>query len=333
MSINTSIIVCCYNSAARIEKTLNHLLAQENIDYLQCEIIVVDNNSTDNTRELSATILKNAKCVWQIATEKKQGLTAAREAGIAAAKGQLILFCDDDNILAPDYVARVVKLFEGDPSLGAVGGCGQGVPVNGELPYWFTQYARSFACYVERPARGYVDALFGAGLALRCKALAQLQAAGFESMLEDRKGSELSSGGDTELCLCLRILGWRVLLDPALRFQHMIPSGRLTTQYLMRLADGFGRSEPIIFIYKRYLETGGGKYLKGMVWLWAIRTLLAVIIKKMMQLCVKSLGHSYNYTVVRARWQYLTGMDCPLQLKLTLRQCRRLAQFNYPSKA
>lgn len=71
----------------------------------------------------------------------------------------------------------------------------------------------------------------------------------FESLLEDRKGKELSSGGDSEYCLILRLLGFELWYNEKMQLTHRLPSDRLNAQYLRKLYAGFGRAEAILDLY------------------------------------------------------------------------------------
>src|SRR5436190_1838589 len=93
-----SVIICCYNSEHRIDKTLNHLQAQIISSSLQWEIILVDNASNDSTVKKADELWnKNAVTEMNIISEPKPGLKNARLAGINKSKYEYISFIDDDN--------------------------------------------------------------------------------------------------------------------------------------------------------------------------------------------------------------------------------------------
>ena len=81
----------------------------------------------------------------------------------------------------------------------------------------------------------------GAGLALRRDALAAWLAADI-GRLTDRRGGELTSGGDNDIILTLMQHGWEVAYFPALSLTHLIPTGRITREYLARLNRGIAKS-------------------------------------------------------------------------------------------
>jgi hypothetical protein len=76
-----------------------------------------------------------------------------------------------------------------------------------------------------------------------------LRLTGFKSLLSDRKGNLLSSGGDSELCFAIRLAGYSLYYQEDLKFRHFIPEGRLQWDYLVKLHKSFARSTPIIELY------------------------------------------------------------------------------------
>src|SRR4051794_7116729 len=96
-----SIIICCYNSSKRLPATLKHIAQQKMRSNILWEVIVVDNNSADDTKEVAVREWRkyNLSVPFKVVTEQKQGLIHAREKGYAEAAYQLLLFCDDDNWL------------------------------------------------------------------------------------------------------------------------------------------------------------------------------------------------------------------------------------------
>ena len=101
-----SIIIPCYNSAAWLAETLASALAQTWTDR---EIIVIDDGSTDNSAAVARSF--TARGV-QLVTQANAGAAAARNAGLRLARGDYIQFLDADDLLAPDKLARQVRLLE-----------------------------------------------------------------------------------------------------------------------------------------------------------------------------------------------------------------------------
>ena len=262
-----SVVVCCYNSAERLPKTLEYLAGQKTPDPLKWEVVIVDNASTDNT----ATV---AKKIWfqygnpvplRIVDEPHPGLSAARKRGMAASHFELIIFADDDNWLCRDYVARVFAIFDREGSIGVVGGHGEPV-FESQPPDWFDQYAHYFAVGKQNETSGEVSSavacVYGAGMAIRKSAWRKVTSAGFESILSDRKGSSLASGGDHELCLVLKIAGYKVWHESELKFKHFITRQRLNWEYLLNLTECIHFSSVYLKPYYEFLGDDSGKQLE-----------------------------------------------------------------------
>jgi glycosyltransferase involved in cell wall biosynthesis len=106
-----SIVIPVYNGVNFICDAVDSALAQT---YPQCEVIVVDDGSTDDTHYLLTTRYGN--CI-HVLRQSNQGVSAARNAGIQAAQGKLIQFCDADDLLRSEKVARSVAVFQERPEI------------------------------------------------------------------------------------------------------------------------------------------------------------------------------------------------------------------------
>src|SRR5690606_25368384 len=90
---------------------------------------------------------------------------------------------------------------------------------------------------------------YGAGMVLRKSHNTELKALGFKQLLNDRKGQSLSSGGDTEYCYALRLLGYKMWYDERLYFQHYMTDGRLSLDYVSRLRKAMAHSNFMLWPY------------------------------------------------------------------------------------
>ena len=107
-------IVPSFNAAANIEACVRSLQAQT---YSPCEIIVVNDASTDNTAEVVAGL--NVKLVNM---KRNGGAGAARNEGVNVAQGDIVAFTDSDCVAPSGWIEKIVEEFESDPELGVVGG-------------------------------------------------------------------------------------------------------------------------------------------------------------------------------------------------------------------
>ena len=252
-----SIIVCCFNSANRLRKTLEHLAFQKTKE-VSCEVIIVDNNSTDDTAAIALTTcqLLNMPHSLKIINEPKAGLSYARRTGIYNASGKYILFCDDDNWLQEDYLEISFDFMENNLRIGVLGG--NGIAVSSiEFPNWFSTYQSNYAVGVQNIESGIVNSrryVWGSGMMVRTKDLLNLYEAGFVSLLIDRKGNDLSSGGDAEICSWFLLIGKDLYYDEQLVFKHFIEPQRLTKEYFERLKRGMAPSANVLRKYNIMID-------------------------------------------------------------------------------
>ncbi|MBS0630861.1 MAG: glycosyltransferase family 2 protein [Verrucomicrobia bacterium] len=240
-----SVIICAHNShPGRLARTLAGLHAQT-LPSERWELLLVDNASTP---PLVSPTLPRARLIC----ENRPGLTYARRRGIRKADAPIAVFVDDDNVLAPDYLAQVLAIFAAHPTVGAIGG--KSVPEFETPPEpWAHEFLPLLALRdpgdavqlspdsAVPPKQYPLCAPIGAGMALRTSAVrGWLDRTGPE--LSDRRGTELTSSGDNDIVLAILSAGWRVGYFPALSLIHLIPAGRLTRDYLARLNRGIALS-------------------------------------------------------------------------------------------
>lgn len=283
-----SIVVCCHNSAKRLPETLAHLARQEVDDGTPWEVIVIDNASTDNTAEIGLTAGQHESAQLRVIHESRLGLSYARECGFKAARYGVVSFVDDDNWLMPGWVQSVANIMAEHPEVGACGGRTMAVS-DGSLPFWFETCKMIYAITPEDWRSGDMTfsrgALFGAGLSIRKLAWEQLVEAGFRSQSVDRQGTALLSGGDMELCLALRLAGWRLWFDSSLQLNHFLPAERLQWDYLRRLHRGSGMSTVSHDAYWFALKprrTGVTERLRHVrqTWHWQVFSTILIVVRR-----------------------------------------------------
>ncbi len=237
----------------RLRRTLLGLCAQT-LPGTEWETILVDNAST---RFPAPDFFADCRpSSLAIVSAPELGLTAARRRGLAAARGDFVVLVDDDNVLAPDYLAQVARLFAAHPELGALGGLS--LPeFEMPPPAWAAEFFPLLALRVRIPspaisglhrAAGGGQFLYpacapiGAGMALRREAAAAWSAQAAAGAPSDRRGRALTSGGDNDIVLTLLHAGWKVGCFSELVLTHLIPAGRLDAGYLARLNRGIQHS-------------------------------------------------------------------------------------------
>jgi len=117
-----SLVICTYNRCHKLGTLLRSLERLDLAGDFTCEVIVVDNNSLDGTRDVVKEISKASPLVIKYAFEPKQGLGHARNRGITEARGDLLAFTDDDCIPDTSWIRVIAAKFSSEPSLAGIGG-------------------------------------------------------------------------------------------------------------------------------------------------------------------------------------------------------------------
>ena len=249
-----SVVIPTHNPhPGRLHRTLSGLRDQS-LPVGQWETVLVNNASTAFPD--AAFLADCAPANFSVVAEPQLGLTAARRCGFAAARGEVCVLVDDDNVLAPDYLAEALRLFAAHPPVGAMGG--KSVPeFDVEPPPWAREFYDLLALrdlgdepivsQGPRPTGAGHNPYpafspIGAGMAVRRAAIDPWLARAAASPLSDRRGSELTSSGDNDLVFAVLAAGWEVAYFPKLRLTHLIPEARLDADYLARLNRGIQKS-------------------------------------------------------------------------------------------
>ena len=211
------------------------------------EVIVVNNNSTDNTEavcEKYVTQHQDAHFIY--CNETKQGASFARNTGAALAKGELLCFMDDDAIATKNYLENIIRFFETHTDAGGLGGkiIPKYIP---EEPKWMSYYVSSMVGnfnyspnVVEFSANKYP---LESNMIVR-KADFNL-IGGFNIDLPGVVGSVRIGGEGKDFFFKLKAIGRKIYYDPAIEVQHVVETAKLTPQYLYRVASGIGRGEKV----------------------------------------------------------------------------------------
>jgi GT2 family glycosyltransferase len=231
--LDASIIVCTYNRAESLRDTLNALRRLEAEPHRTWEVLVVDNNSRDHTR----AVVEEFQRHWpglRYAFEPRQGLSHARNHGIAAARGCVLLFTDDDVLPEPDWLETTLRGLETHNA----DACGGFIAPIFETPppHWLTPRFYGFlAIRVDREDDYEITeagkAPFGANMAFRREVFGRVGPFDTE---RGRKGKVLASGEDGEMFERILAAGLKVVFLGKSRVHHKVESFRLTKRYLWR---------------------------------------------------------------------------------------------------
>jgi glycosyltransferase involved in cell wall biosynthesis len=252
--IDFTVAIPTYNGASRLPELLKRLQNQINTENISWEIIVVDNNSTDNTSQ----VIQDFQANWQYPYplkyyfEKKQGAAYARKRAVEEAKGLLIGFLDDDNYPVNDWVAGAYNFAQNSPRVGAYG--------SRIHPWWEVeppddfQYIASFLAITDR---GDLPLLYhsknnllppSAGLVVRRKAW--LESIPDKLILTGRVTGNMLTGEDLEMLSYIQKNGWEIWYNPNMVIYHKIPSTRLQREYLLPFFQGIGLSRHVTRMVK-----------------------------------------------------------------------------------
>lgn len=233
------LVICTYNNAALLDRTLAAIAQQRVPSGTNWQVLVVDNNCTDETPKVVEKHRQAGGVSLRIIREPRQGLTPARLRGVKETTGEWIAFVDDDCLLAEDWVEQAARFAAGHPACGAFGGH---IILDWETPpppfALKRRYAYAGKNHGETAHRR--PWIAGAGMVVRRTALADC---GWidQQFLEDRIGKRPVSGGDMEIGLRIAARH-EIWYNPACKLRHVIPAHRMTRQYLRRITFGLGAS-------------------------------------------------------------------------------------------
>lgn len=255
-SMIISFIICTYNREKYIYECLSRLASNTVKDSF--EIILVNNNSTDNTAAECERFVEDYKPAnYHYFLETQQGLSFARNRGIQEAKGDWLVFLDDDAMVEPDYIASLQKHLSAHLETGAFGG--QIVPLfeEGE-PEWYSKWSMGFVSALDRgntvhpfPSNKFP---IGANMGIRREVINRVGT--FNTAL-GRTGNNLLAGEEKDLFNRIHAAGYSILYFPDIQVHHCIPARRTTKEFVARLAEGVGQSERL-----RTLKNGKWNYIK-----------------------------------------------------------------------
>jgi glycosyltransferase involved in cell wall biosynthesis len=240
-SLRVTVAIPTYNRATFLRQTLAGITTQ-NFPADQFEILVINNNATDDTEQVVAEFA-HARPAPRHILETRQGLDYARNRAITESRGAIILFGDDDILVRPDWIEHMSEPFHSPNGsrVGAVGG--EVIPVFPDgLPSWVAEWHAPLAFRSDCGPLPAKHSPMGANLALPRRVFDQL---GLFHTALDRAAGNYFSGGDSEMIRRVRQAGLEVWFAPAAAVQHQMPAGRTTFRYAARHAFDSARSRVI----------------------------------------------------------------------------------------
>jgi glucosyl-dolichyl phosphate glucuronosyltransferase len=235
-----SVIVPTYNRARMLAMTIESLFAQS-YDKTKYEIIVADNNSSDNTRQVVEELSTQATVRLKYFMELRQGVHYARNTAFEHADGEILYYTDDDMIADADLLIEIVKPFDYDPQVAAV--TGRVLPKwEEEPPRWVLNLCTNHLLSLQDgPERLVISShVYCISCHQAVKRQAFRESGGFNP--ENTAGQWIGDG-ETGLNIKLQRLGYLFGYTSASVTYHMIPPQRMTQRYLNRRLANQGNSD------------------------------------------------------------------------------------------
>jgi len=241
-----SIIICTYNRAHSLRKVLESINKLLILPTEEVELIVVDNNSSDNTRRVTEEAIHSPVIQTKYIFEGKQGKSYALNTGIKAATGDVIAFTDDDVTVDSQWLVSMKDTFD---RFDCIGIGGRIIPVwNLEKPAWFEsegpyKLMNVLVSYDLGPNYCVIEQKHvppvGANYAFRREVF---KTYGLFRTDLDRVGSSLLSAGDTEFVNRIIKHNGKVIYDPHATIYHPVEEHRLRKSYFQSWYFGYGRT-------------------------------------------------------------------------------------------
>lgn len=256
-----SVIICTYNRDKYIYNVLKSI-AENDFSQDLYEIVLVNNNSTDNTQlECTRFQVDYPNVSFRYFVERNQGLSYARNLGIIESSNEILIYVDDDATVNKEYLQAYYNFFVNNPGAMAAGGPVEPVYETAE-PKWMSHYTlRLITGYVNKGNKmlEYTDGSYpgGGNCAFRKEVFKKV---GHFNTELGRKGNSLVGAEEKDIFDKIQDMGGRYFYLPTPILFHIIPETKLTTDYFNRITFAIGVSER-----KRTLAISNWKYIKRLV--------------------------------------------------------------------
>lgn len=253
MTIQISAIICTFNRAHYLQKSLQSLIDQT-LDASNYEIIVIDNRSSDETKKVVTEEFTNTSNLRYL-YEPIQGLSQARNTGWQNAKGKYVAYLDDDAIASPHWLEKIVEVFETTvPQPGMVGGKIE--PIwESPMPEWLSKNTSVYLALLDwsdSPMTSTTRQLLaGANVSFPRHLLEEF--GGFDVNL-GRKANKLLSNEEILLWHQLKTRGYCCLYHPEVAVRHHIQASRLNQNWFVRRLYWEGVSDALLKVHLESLS-------------------------------------------------------------------------------
>jgi glycosyltransferase involved in cell wall biosynthesis len=242
--MRVTIAICTWNRADLLGQTLEQMTRLRVPLDVELEVLVVNNNSTDSTDEVIESF--SLRLPVRRVFEPKPGLSAARNHATRVAKGEYIIWTDDDVLVDEGWLQAYHEAFLRWPDAAIFGGPVEplfGAPPPDWLVGTLDRFAMSFALRDVDPEPMPIAASktpFGANVAFRTRSVADFP---FDPALgvSAARGQSSIGGEETVVILGMLAAGFKGWWVPRARVRHYIPPDRMTTAYFRRKSISWGR--------------------------------------------------------------------------------------------
>lgn len=295
-----SVIICTYNRDKYIYNVLKSL-AENTLPHDCYEIVLVDNNCTDNTHGECERFTQDFPDVrFRYFVETNQGLSHARNRGINESKGDVLVYVDDDALVNGEYLHTYADFFEGHPEIDAAGG-----PIipkyETEEPAWMSHFTKAlitgYKYLGDKPKEFPKNDFPGGGNAAYRASI--FEKVGLFNVELGRKGDSLVGAEEKDIFDRMTTLGMRFYYLPTAILYHLIPAKKLSREYFDKLTYSIGKSERM-----RTKRIGPAKYAKRII-SEAVKWAASIV------LCI---GHTLllspqrGWKLIQFRWNVTKGL-------------------------
>lgn len=248
-----SVVVCTHNRSASLRRTLKSIRDVVIPNNLSWEVIIVDNNSDDDTRLVFEEIEKNFETKIRYVFEDKQGIAHARNRGVKEARGEIIAFADDDVIVDKYWIQNIDKAFKEHDDAVCVGG--KILPIwEIPKPNWLNQTLYAYLAlldYGDSVVHMDTPDIYSANIAVKSEMLKKHGV--FDTNL-GRMPKKLYCGEETEFVQRLLNAGEKILYHPLIIVHHCVPAHRISKQYMRQWNFDRGEMEGFLMNNKKYFQ-------------------------------------------------------------------------------
>jgi glucosyl-dolichyl phosphate glucuronosyltransferase len=274
-----SIILCTYNRCQSLARALDSIAASTFLTAVEWEVLVVDNNSSDQTSAVLDDFCRRYPGRFRYLFESQQGKSHALNAGIREAHGEILAFTDDDVTVEPTWLRNLTAALESGEWAGSAG---RTLPErNFSAPRWLSLEGKhalaQLAVFDLGSATGELtEPPFGNNMAFRKQAFERY--GGFRTDLGPCPGSEIRNE-DTEFGRRLLMAGERLRYEPSAVVYHAVPENRLQKEFF--LAWWFDKARADVRAFgippeTRWFIVGVPLYMFRRLAVWTLRWFLAI---------------------------------------------------------